>query len=118
MSTPTIAIPVWRSLALMPLGVAIVALMVTQPLQAQSTPQPCTTRANYDQAKAAADAADAAFRKLKEPDWSKLPEAYQTLFDPADKNPLVAVDRDKRVEALLKKLKDDLQKNKKAQQVK
>ena len=77
MSTPTIAIPVWRSLALMPLGVAIVALMVTQPLQAQSTPQPCTTRANYDQAKAAADAADAAFKKLKEPNWSKLHKGYE-----------------------------------------
>jgi hypothetical protein len=104
----------WGSLALMPLALAaaVVLIIGPQPVRAQVTSDPCSVRANFDQAQAAADAADAAFKKLKEPDWSKLPKGYEKKFDPAGQDPLsMVVDRDKRVEALLKKLKDDLKKH-------
>jgi hypothetical protein len=104
----------WGSLALMSLALAaaVVLIIGPQPVRAQATSDPCSVRVNYDQAQVAAAAADAAFKKLKEPDWSKLPKGYETYFDPAGQDPLLMVDRDKRVEALLKKLKDDLKKQK------
>jgi hypothetical protein len=104
----------WGSLALMSLALAAVVVLIIgpQPVRAQATSDPCSVRANSDQAQTAAGAADAAFKKLKEPDWSQLPKGYEKYFDPAGQDPLSMVDRDKRVEALLKKLKDDLKKQK------
>jgi hypothetical protein len=104
----------WGSLALMSLALAaaVVLIIGPQPVRAQATSDPCSVRANYDQVQAVADAADTAFKKLKEPDWSKLPKGYEKKFDPAGQDPLsMVVDRDERVEALLKKLKDDLKKH-------
>ncbi|MDX2004908.1 MAG: hypothetical protein SFU83_06485 [Meiothermus sp.] len=98
--------PGWCGL---PLSLAVV-LLFAQLVLAQGAPDPCASRVGYDQARAVADAADEASKKLVEPDWDKLPSSLRSEFQPhilveAPGTPV----REKRVQNLLRELKSDLQ---------
>lgn len=98
-----------------PTLMAGIVLILAVPAQAQGTLDPCTVRANYDQAQAAAKAAEEASKKLVEPDWDKLTSSLRSQYRPhilveAPSEP----GRERRVQDLLRELKTDLQTLKKS----
>jgi hypothetical protein len=98
--------PGWCGL---PLALAAVVLIFAQLVLAQGGPDPCAIKQRYDQAQAAVEKAEEDFRRLKEPDWTKLPRGYFLTARPDQQDNTWY----QRIQALMRSMQDDLQKSKK-----